>query len=463
MYTVTEFEQKTAEYLKQWEMLSAEQSVIVACSGGADSIALLFCLKRLGIPVSAVHINHRLRGQESDKEEAFVREICEKNQISLDVFYARECNEPFPETGQELWAREKRYSIFESLFKEGKNRIATAHNANDQAETLLFRLIQGTGSKGASGIPPVRDFYIRPLLWANRKEIEQYCEQIGCNYVIDSSNLSNCYSRNKIRNQVLPLLLEMNPATIEHLSEYCHEMRSIEEYVALEGEKLLQVAKREYGWSVKVLLQAPVAIADKAFSLLCSQKVAPNRKRVQSIRRLACIGGRISLKKGIKLAKFQDLLVWEDTTQYYPQDQVTALQSGYFYENSEFSVEIWCESCETKKKNTKFKKKVLNSYADCDKIPNDIVLRTMRPGDRIRPKAGGVSKSLRKFYQEQKIPPFFRDKLPILASDQRVIWVWGYGFIEEFRVENANKPLWIWSFCGQKKEKENDSEPEYER
>ena len=456
MYTVEEFEKKTQEFLTQFAMVQQGQTVTVAFSGGADSGALLFCLhnlrERLQIKVQAVHINHGLRPEESKQEEEYVKQICEKKAIPLQVYHL---TEKTPMSGVELWAREQRYTIFSKIAAETKGVIATAHTANDQAETLLLRLIQGTGLKGAGGIPAVRKPYIRPLLWAKRQDIEEYCLKMEYQPVEDSSNQQTIYSRNYVRHKILPLLSEMNPAVVTHLAEYCAEMQCVEEYVAAQGEKLLEAAKTTFGWKIDVLMQAPEAVKNKAIACLCSQKAAPSRKKIQQIQQLMEQGGKISLAKGVKLASFQGLLVWEDSREIAPSFQEIPIKEGYFYQNEEFSLEIWCESCETKKNFFEFEKKVLNYCTDCAKIPNDTVLRRMQPGDRIRPVAGGVSKPLRKFYLEQKVPPTVRSRLPILASQNRVLWVWGYGFAEGLGQQTAsNKTLCIRCFCGQKKEKQ---------
>ena len=233
-------------------------------------------------------------------------------------------------SGVELWAREQRYTIFSKIAAETKGVIATAHTANDQAETLLLRLTQGTGLKGAGGIPAVRKSYIRPLLWAKRQEIEEYCLKMEYQPVEDSSNQQTIYSRNYVRHKILPLLSEMNPAVVTHLAEYCAEMQCVEEYVAAQGEKLLEAAKTTFGWKIDVLMQAPEAVKNKAIACLCSQKAAPSRKKIQQIQQLMEQGGKISLAKGVKLASFQGLLVWEDSREIAPIFSRNPYKRGIF-------------------------------------------------------------------------------------------------------------------------------------
>ena len=458
MYTQM-FEQKTLDYLQKHQMLCEGDTVTVAFSGGADSGALLFCMLRLAqqlhIQVQAVHINHRLRQQESEQEEAYVRQICKQNDVPLTVFYARDWEEPIPETGQEMWARERRYRFFEQI-QSDTNKVATAHTATDQAETLLFRLARGTGVKGAAAIAPVRSGYIRPLLWAERDEIEEYCRQIGYRYVVDSSNLSLKYTRNKIRHQILPLLREINPKAVEQMAAYCEEMRSTQEYLQAKAETLLQKAKTPYGWNVQMLLDADAVIADMALAKICSQKAESTRQRIAAIRQVCTIwNSSLPLAKGWRLRNYRGTLLWEEV---HPQTRDTEipLAEGVFYEDEDFCLEISCKSCETNKIFPEIQKKDLNYWADCAKIPNDTVLRSIRPGDWFSPRGRGVSKPLRKFYAEQQVPAALRGRLPVLASGNKVLWVWGYGFADGLFAKQASCYLYVYPHGCCEKENEQD-------
>ena len=457
MYTAEQFEQNTLNYIRKYQMLQPNEIVTVGFSGGADSGALLFCLKRLhkqlGIEVRAVHINHRLRNQESDAEEEYVKKICNEQKIPLQIFYAKKEDERIPQSGLEVWAREKRYAIFEKIFDDTHGKIATAHTANDQAETVLFRLARGTSIKGAAAIPSIRGCYIRPLLWAEREDVEEYCRNVKYQYVTDSSNLTNQYARNKIRHTVLPVLKEVNSNAVHQIAEYCEEMSLVSEYVTLQADNLLKKAKNEYGWSCEILLKEHPVVINAAFAQLCSQKTEPNRQKVQLILQVAQgIILNASIAKGVRICNFQGTLLWEDQNDCAGIKQEIPIKEGLLYEKDGFGVKIWCESCETNKKITQFQKKVLTYCVDCDKIPNDTVLRQICPGDRIRPRGRGISKQLRKFYLEQKIPAPVRAKLPILASGSNVLWVWGYGFADGFDKDFGTKILKIQCNCDQQKE-----------
>lgn len=202
---MTELVKKT---IKKYSMINKGERIIVALSGGKDSMALLDILKKLEneleISVSCAHFNHCIRGEESDRDEAFVRKYCEKNNIELfcrrgDVLkFAKEKH-----LGTELAARELRYEFLSSL---GCDKIATAHTAGDNAETMLFNLARGTSLKGMCGIPPVRDKFIRPIICLKSTETEEYCKRNSIPFVTDSTNSSDEYTRNFIRHNIIPEL-----------------------------------------------------------------------------------------------------------------------------------------------------------------------------------------------------------------------------------------------------------------
>ena len=199
-----------------------------AVSGGADSMALLLILRQLqpefGYELSACHVNHGLRGETADRDEAFVRDACARLGVPLRVFHAAELADEVglpPEHAGEDWARRLRYACFARLCKEGIDAVATAHTANDQAETLLLRLARGTGLHGAAGIRPKRGCYLRPLLELTRADTEAFCRAAGQPWVTDETNATDAYARNRLRHAALPDLQSTNTALVDHLSRIC--------------------------------------------------------------------------------------------------------------------------------------------------------------------------------------------------------------------------------------------------
>lgn len=213
-------------YLRQNRL--TDRRVLAAVSGGADSVALLCCLRALGCDVAAAHLNHCLRGRESDRDEAFVRTLCEKLDVLLTVesvdvgAYALEYR-----LGTEEAARRLRYDFLERTADAvGADWIATAHTADDNLETVLFHLVRGTGAQGLAGIPPQRGRIYRPLLQITREEVEAYLAAQGQDHIIDSSNLSDRYTRNRIRHHVVPALREIAPHAARSVLRMSEQIRA---------------------------------------------------------------------------------------------------------------------------------------------------------------------------------------------------------------------------------------------
>ena len=206
--------EQVKQTIAAYDMLRSGEPVLVALSGGADSVALLHALRALGYPVQAFHLNHCLRGAESDRDEAFCRALCVRLGVELTVervdvaAAAREQGNGVEET-----ARRMRYARLQDAAQGMK--IATAHTADDNLETVLFHLVRGTGPKGLAGIPPVRGRIIRPMLRVERMQIEEYLASIGQDYVTDSTNADDAYTRNRIRHTVVPALREIQPSAAQ--------------------------------------------------------------------------------------------------------------------------------------------------------------------------------------------------------------------------------------------------------
>lgn len=210
---------KVRTFIEREIGLDAKHLVLIALSGGADSTALLLIMKELGYKLHALHCNFQLRGDESDRDQAFVEELCKKHDVPLSVQHFN-TEEVAKERGIsiEMAARDLRYDWFRENLKARKAAcVAVAHHRDDQAETLLLNLLRGTGLRGLAGMKPKHNGIIRPLLCLNRKEILQYLESREQFYVTDSSNSERTYLRNRIRLDVIPLLQSINPSAVEHL------------------------------------------------------------------------------------------------------------------------------------------------------------------------------------------------------------------------------------------------------
>ncbi|MBR4845992.1 MAG: tRNA lysidine(34) synthetase TilS, partial [Bacteroidaceae bacterium] len=217
-------------YIQTEGLFSADDHLLVALSGGADSIALLRILLELGYSCVAAHCNFHLRGEESNRDEAFCQTLCKELNIELHVThfdtttYAQEKG-----ISIEMAARELRYEWFEDLCRTyGYTRVAVAHHRDDSVETLLLNLVRGTGLAGLTGIRPINGRIVRPLLSLTRQKIIIYLEALGQEFVTDSTNLQDEYVRNKIRLQIIPLLKKINPQVSEKISETIQHLREVE-------------------------------------------------------------------------------------------------------------------------------------------------------------------------------------------------------------------------------------------
>lgn len=282
-----------------YDMIREGDAVTVAVSGGADSVCLLYALKllseELGITLRACHVNHNLRGEESDSDEEYVRSLCKALEIPLDVFSVDVTGSVKKHESIEERARQLRYEAFQSL----GTKIATAHTANDNTETVILNMLRGTGLKGLCGIPPVRGIFIRPLIFCTRAEIEDFCNQHSLRYVTDKTNLSTDYTRNKVRLEVIPVLNEINPSLCKGVERMTSAL--IEDSVFLENLAISEKEKSAQGekYSCTSLLTLDDCILHRVISLILRENdIEPSSLRISGIHQiLSQKKGKINLEK----------------------------------------------------------------------------------------------------------------------------------------------------------------------
>ncbi len=277
---------KLIDTVRRYEMLNSGDNVVIGVSGGADSIALLHLLHTLSagldIKVYACHINHNLRGEESLRDENFVRDFCQKLDIPLQVFSIDVLGNVMKHESVEERARKMRYECFEQLCSEKNAKLATAHTASDNAETVFINILRGTGTKGLGGIPPVRGNIIRPILRCTREDIEAYCTENGLSYVTDSTNLNNDYTRNKIRHGIIPLLKDFNPSLMTAVSRMTEAVYDDNTYL----EQVTQAEKSrcaiENGYNALLLCTLPRPVLSRVISSVLSENgVEPSSLRIK--------------------------------------------------------------------------------------------------------------------------------------------------------------------------------------
>ena len=437
-----------------------------AVSGGADSMTLLGILRALQpefvYELSVCHVNHGLRGAAADWDEAFVRAECARLGVPLRVFRASELAKEVgcpPEHAGEDWARRLRYACFARLCKEGIDRVATAHTANDQAETLLLRLARGTGLHGAGGIRPRRGIYLRPLLELTRQDTEQFCRKTGQCWVTDETNATDAYARNRLRSAAVPALQSTNTAAVENLARFCEKAAQADAYFAQKAQQLLTIARLtaaqaadmpararaalQCGWPVWRL--EDLAAADELIlEAVMHSLVAPERDAEEKYVRLLCSivrqgSGAVQLTGRVRLCAGGGCFWREEAPD--PQPAQALPETLPFQPEKQPEMRLpggWKVKAELLKADFEEKiqvvhKKDLKNRADYARITTlytGLVLRARQPGDRFRPAGRGVSKPLRKWMNEAGIPACRRDLLPVLAAGSEVVWVCGGGFAD---------------------------------
>lgn len=413
--------------------LAPGSTVLCACSGGADSVCLLHSLlavgETLGFRVAAAHYNHNLRGEESRRDAEFVEELAQKFGVELilgagDVAArARERS-----CGIEETAREMRYSfLMQAAGEIGAQLIATAHNANDNAETLLMRLIRGTGTRGLSGIPPVREKIVRPLLTVSRQEIEDYLSRHSLPFVQDSSNFEDTYTRNRIRHQLLPVLEEISPGIVERLNRTAAHLRADEEFLSGEARKIILQAERA-GDTLRIpavqLAQSSPAVAIRAARMLLGELRAGNDNctsaHLQALLEL-CQGekasGELQLPGGIFVRREYEMIV------------LTTKQPDFIVGRHLLNMpgETKIGRCRLTCREYWYNGEQHQPYHFfLSGRHREIFVRARRTGDMLcRP--GRKSKSLKKLFIDEKIPLRCRDALPVLEISGRIAAVAGLG------------------------------------
>lgn len=443
MHIVT---QKALSFLSKCSVTAGASHIVVGLSGGADSLCLLHVLNSIkdefGFSLSAAHVNHGIRGKEADEDADFCRSFCQR--IGIDFYLSEiDCVALAKGSGMtvEEYGRKARYDFFNKLCLDNTYLIATAHNANDNAETLLFNLARGTGIKGASGIPGVRDNIIRPLLSCTRDEIEDYCREYNLQYVTDSTNLCDDYTRNKIRHKALPVLCEVNDAAIRNINAFTEGVSDVCDFMKTVTAEAVQKAYLDNGfYDADYLLSLHRAVQSECvisvFSKICSQ--ALDKQKVNSIIGLLKNKGRIQVFGNIFAECFKNkfrFFINEVATSN--EEVILSLDSCEEVLFNGYKLRLEKIGNNSKKINKKF----LDNLIDCDKIVGKLFLRTRCEGDSFTLHNRRVTKSLKKLFNELAIPVELRDKIPVLCDDEGIVWVYSVGTHSRYRIDDNSSNI----------------------
>lgn len=419
------------EFLRRYELLPAGSRVLCAVSGGADSMCLVHWLwsrrEALGIRVLAAHYEHGLRGEESLRDAAFVENWCRERGIECAVAhgdaaaYAREKRLSVEEA-----ARELRYAFLERTAEElGCTHIATAHNADDNAETMLFHLCRGSGTAGLRGIPPVRGKIIRPLLGCTRAQVEAYLQENQIPHVEDSSNLSDEYSRNRIRHRVMPVLRDLNPAFAQAAGRTAELLRQDEECLdALTGDFLQKHWDGE-SLPAQALAALPRAIASRALRKLCGAELS--MVHVEAALALAEGSGlKYADLPGRRIRREQGRLYFSDREER-PAAPCFAIGPGQRLELRSAGLAVEAEISEYRREINDLFKTYCFKY---ESICGNILCTGRRPGDKLRPKGRGCTKSLKSLFLEAGLTQAQRDATLVFRDGAGILAVEGLAIAE---------------------------------
>lgn len=419
--------------------LPSDTPVLLGLSGGADSSALLHMLVRAGVRVSTAHIHHGIRGAEADRDEDFCRALAARCGVPIHVLHAdvpaaaRERHE-----GLEEAAREIRYAFFLRVMREhGIPILATAHNADDNLETLLLHIIRGSGTRGGGGIPPVRPLdetgrlvAVRPILTMTKDEILAYCEEHGLSYVTDSTNADVSYARNRLRAAVLPELRRINPDAAGAALRFCDALREDERYFDAQTEALLTGNEL----CTDELAALPPALGTRVLIRTARRAGAePDRSHIKAM--LDCIAqdcGSVVLP-GSVIARVGDgrLTYLRDerekrarrTEDGYPAPACAPLRDGKNRLPGTSGTLFYAAGEEWTKNSHKIYNSSTSVSLNIDRIKGSLFCRTRRPGDRIL--CGGMHKSVKKLLCDAHtpLPAALRRALPVVCDGDGIVWV----------------------------------------
>lgn len=420
---------KVKSALEKYSMHPEGKRVVVALSGGADSMALLTVLYRLrdeyGLTLEACHVNHGIRGDAAKRDEDFVKSYCEKLGIKLHLFsYDVPAVAQKQGIGLEECGRRLRYESFASL---GDCLVATAHTLSDRCETLLLNEVRGSSVKGLCSIPAVRGNIIRPLIDCTRSEIEDYCRDNSIPFVTDDTNFDDLYSRNRIRLNVIPELRKLNPSLEQAFQRLISCASEDEEYFERLTAEIVSEAEKANGYDAELISRQHTSVRKRVIAHIIKTQTGLNPERIH-------------------LKMVEDIL--EGGTVQIIGDTVVKVKNSALYINpKEETEEEWeydFSTLEVSLKNRKIKATVFNKndlppkqfvhnkVLDYDTVVGNCIIRNRRAGDRLRLAGSSCTKTLKKIFNEKHLEG--RNNLAVLTDDEGILWVENLGCTDRAKI-----------------------------
>lgn len=428
------------EFCRQFNMLPRGELILCAVSGGKDSICLLDWLLRLapdeGFSVCAAHFDHRLRGEESERDRRFVEDFCGERNVpchtgSGDVrAFAAERG-----LGIEEAARQLRYAFLEeTASKLGAVRIATAHTADDNAETLLHNLARGTGLRGLCGIPPVRGKIVRPLLRTGTEEVIAYLNEHGLPFVEDSTNASDRYTRNRIRHQLMPELRALNDGFTQNLIRCQSLLLEDEDFLTGLAEDFIHLHLREDSLPAAEFAALPASISGRVLRLLVPCGLS--RSHIEAVRTLAG-GSRIHAfadLPGLRVQRDRNRLIFGAAeAKCLPLREILP---GTVTELPEVGLEIFCELIENYAEiHNSFNIFIFQSGSVC----GNIFVKSRGEGEKIRLAGRNCTKTLKKLFSEAALNGREKGLVPVFYDEKGPLGIYGFGIAERCLAKTGDR------------------------
>lgn len=506
--------EKVVSYIRDNDLISPGDTVIEGISGGADSVCLFLMLeeykKEVDFNTVAVHVHHGIRKKNADKDQKFVEKLCASKGVELKSF-----RKDIPlickitKESEEECGRRIRYELFDDVCSIYDNaKIAVAHHMNDQAETVIFRMIRGSGIKGLTGMEAKRDNIIRPLLCLKREEIEEYLEEVGQDYRTDETNGTLEYSRNYIRKKVMPKLESLRRNAVEHINALSGEAADINDFMEKKAGELLEEASKEADkkyitkgltqkYKADVLAKAePILLKFAVRALIIQSGVSikdVTRSHVEALCEMITKpkSGQTDLPKGVSVVKESgivyirpkegydgqiqeklDLAIPEPVlpkSNLQPETVPVSFSKRPAEPSYLFYYPIVSEGDYTLPDGSVLSCRVLNEFdrneipdetytkwMDYAKMSDDLCLRTRKTGDYLVINKKGNESNLKNYMINEKIPKSERDMIPLIASGSKIYWVIGHRISEDVKVTENTSCVIEFKYIQSEKGDEND-------
>ena len=441
------FQAKVERFIQRHGLLTGKRLVLVGLSGGADSVALLGVLVRLGYPCRALHCNFHLRGDESDRDEAFARQFADSLGVPfVKVDFDTRGYAAIHQESIEMAARSLRYRWFEEQRQAfDAEAIVVAHHRDDSVETLLMNLLRGSGIRGLGGIRPRNGQVVRPLLAVSRAEIEEWLQTQGWDYVTDSSNLSDAYTRNFIRLRVLPLLEQLNPAARETIARSAAHLSAAEQlyaYTVEEARKAVFVTADSL--SIEALMRYPSPetllyewLRPLGFSRIVVGELFESLTGLSGKQFYSATHQVLKDRDRLYIAPLQEPSAWQPIEIPVATGELTQplrLSFQLMERTSDFQLERTSDT----------------AYFDAEKLPGRLTLRLPQTGDWFVPFGMRGRKKLSDFFADQKMNRWEKLRQPLLCAGESIVWVVGRRTDDRFRVGEETKMIFSVKKIGQR-------------